>query len=133
MSVEQLTLTPPDGVRRVWPQIRDRIDAVRIACSEQWFTEDVFNALVGAQAFLWGTDDLSGFLIVQLPEQPFGRELHCWIVCNGTDEPPLAYWEQLREMAAECGCCRITFENDRKGFQRAIPGLRVRYLYSAEV
>lgn len=95
--------------------------------------EDVFLELVAARAFLWSTPDLAGFLILQVAEHPEGRALHCWICANATDEPPLAYWDQLQEIARTNACSRITFENDRRGFQRHIPGLRVRYLYSADV
>lgn len=128
-----LTMTPPNRVREVWPMIRDRLHRVSTECDEPWMAEDVFGQLVTGNAFLWATQDFAGFLILQLAPQPYGRELHCWICCNATDEPPLAYWSQLQSIAADHKCCRITFENDRRGFQRAIPGLRVRYLYSAEV
>ncbi|HEV2078707.1 MAG TPA: hypothetical protein VGR19_02255 [Allosphingosinicella sp.] len=130
---EALTMILPEDVRDVWPTVRGRIAAIQEACDEPWLPEDVFNELVNAQAFLWGTEDLKGFLILQVPPQPYGRELHCWICCNETGEPPLAYWEQLLGIARDNQCVRITFETDRKGFQRAIPGLRHRHFYSAEV
>jgi hypothetical protein len=128
-----LTMTPPADIREVWPTLRDRVAQIQLECDEPWLPEDVFNQLMGGQAFLWGTEGLEGFLVLQLAEQPYGRELHCWICCNGTGEPPIAYWPQLLGIAADHHCVRITFENDRRGFQRAIPGLRVRYRYSAEV
>lgn len=130
---DQLTMTLTPNVRDVWPVIRDRIADVAVACDEKWIAEDVFFQLSTGNAYLWGTDDLSGFLILQVVVQPYGRELHCWICCNQSGEPPIAYWDQLLEIAREASCIAVTFENDRKGFQRAIPGLRCRYHYRADV
>lgn len=130
---DELTMVPPPQVREAWPMVRDRIAAIAAACNEPWIAEDVFQQLVTAQAFLWGTFDLAGFLVLQVAQQPYGNELHCWICSNSTDEPPVAYWGQLQDIARNNACVRITFENDRRGFQRHIPGLRVRYRYSADV
>lgn len=130
---DQLTMTLPQDVRRVWHNVRDQIASIADACSERWMAEDVFLMLATENAYLWATDDFTGFLIVQILVQPYGKELHCWICYNHSGEPPIAYWDQLLEIAREQQCCAVTFENDRKGFQRAIPGLRVRYSYRAEV
>lgn len=130
---EPLRLVPPAAVRAVWPTIREHVVAMQAACREAWLPEDVFNDLVSARAFLWALADLSGFLVVQIPVGPEGRTLHCWLCYNRSGEPPIAYWDDLLTIARESECSAITFENDRPGFQRAIPGLRVRYLYRAEV
>ncbi len=129
-GLEKLQMTVPGAIRKEWHKIRDRVEAMRVACKELWLTEDVFNELVAAKAFLWGTDDdYSGFLILQLPVREHGRDLHCWLCYNRSGEPPIAYWDELVEIAAANECVSITFENDRPGFQRHIPGLTVRYLY----
>lgn len=130
---ERLLLIPPDQVRGVWPKVRAPIVALQEACDEAWLPEDVFNELIAGTAFIWALADLSAFLVIQLPEGPEGRDLHAWICYNSSGEPPIAYWDQLLWIARQCDCKRITFENDRSGFQRHIPGLRVRYLYSAQV
>lgn len=129
----QLFLQAPEALRSWWPQVRQRIVDIAAACEEPWSAEDVYDALREKTAFLWGTHDLSGFIVIELPVQPHGRELHCWIVANGTDTPPSGFWQQIVRMGTECGCCRITFENDRAGFQRHIPGLRLRYKYVFEL
>lgn len=129
----KLVFFPPEQLWEAWPKIVDRLSAIAESCGERWTAKDVFDALQQPSAFLWGTEDLAGFIIVELPVLPHGRELHCWIVANGSDAPPAAYWPQLLEMAAEHDCCRITFENDRAGFQRHIPGLRLRYKYVFEL
>lgn len=126
-------MTLPDDVRDRWPSVRDRIASIGEECGERWMAEDVFYQLMTGSAYLWGTDDLSGFMILQVGAQPYGRELHCWICSNQSGEPPIAYWDQLLEIAREQQCVRVTFENDRPGFQRHIPGLRLRYAYSADV
>lgn len=126
-------MTLPEHVREAWPLVRDRIAAIARDCGEPWMPEDVFVQLMAANAYLWGTPDLSGFLILQVSAQPYGRELHCWIVSNQTGEPPSAYWDQLLEIAREQNCVAVTFENDRPGFQRAIPGLRRRFMWRATV
>jgi hypothetical protein len=128
-----LQMTLPPHVRDVWPLVRDRVAAMAAACDEAWMPEDVFQQLVVGDAYLWGTPDLSGFLVLQIATQPYGRELHCWLCFNDTGEPPIAYWDQLLEIARDNRCVAVTFENDRQGFQRAIPGLRVRYMYRAAV
>ena len=130
---QQLTMTLPPNVRAAWPVIRERVARMHAACGEPWLPEDVFNELVNARAFLWGTEDLEGFLVLQVVPQSYANELHCWLCYNATTEGVGAYWEQLQAIARENECSRITFENDRKGFERAIPELRLRYLYSATV
>lgn len=130
---EPLRLVPPPSIRAVWPAIREHVMALQAACREPWLPEDVFNDLATAKAFLWALPDLSGFLVVQVLDEPHGRDLHCWICYNRSGEPPIAYWDQLLDIARDNGCASVSFENDRPGFQRAIPGLRVRYSYRAEV
>jgi hypothetical protein len=130
---DRLTMVLPQDARAAWPHVRDQIAEIARACGERWIAEDVFFQLGAGGAYLWTLDDFSGFLVIQIVVEPYGRELHCWICYNKSGEPPIAYWDQLLEIAREQNCVAITFENDRKGFQRAIPGLQVRYLYRAEL
>ena len=130
---DRLTMTLPDDVRETWPLVRDRVAAIAAHCGELWMAEDVFLQLMAGNAYLWGTSDVAGFLVLQVAAQPYGRELHCWLCFNETGEPPIAYWNQLLDIAREQNCVAVTFENDRQGFQRAIPGLRCRYMYRAAV
>lgn len=126
-------MTLPAHVREVWPLVRDRIASIAAECAEPWIAEDVFFQLQAGGAYLWSTDEHKGFLVLQVVIEPHGRELHCWICYNDTGEPLIAYWEQLLDIAREQECTAITFENDRPGFMRAIPGLRRRFMWRATV
>ncbi len=130
---ERLTMILPPDVRASWPLVRDRIAQMQVDCDEPWLPEDVFNELVNARAFLWGTEGLEGFGVMQVSPQAYGNDLHVWLCYNATSDGVAAYYEQLLEIARANDCCRITFENDRPGFKRVIPALRMRYLYSVKV
>jgi hypothetical protein len=128
-----LLFVPPEALWEVWPKVCQHIVDIHDACDEPWGIDEMFGELVAGKSFLWAVADLSGFLVVQMLEGKHERVLHCWICYNRSGEPPIAYWPDLQRIAREHGCSRITFENDRPGFQRHIPGLRMRYLYSAAV
>lgn len=137
-EVPVLRMYAPQELRDYWPKVRQRIADIAAACGERWTAEDVYEELRlnergGAGAFLWGTDDLSGFIVMQIIYEAHGRELGCWIVSNASGASPKDYFPQLVQIGHENECCRIVFENDRAGFQRHIPGLRMRFKYSFEL
>lgn len=118
--------------RDAWPSIKDRVAALSAAHGEAWMGEDVFHQLQCGNSHLWALDDLSGFVVLQVFVTSYERVLHVWICCNNSGNRMADYFDQIKGIAAENDCQRVTFESSRR-YERALPGLKVRYLYSAEI
>lgn len=121
-----------DRLREVWPAIRERVAAVCERAAERWVPEDVFAEILVGNSFLWTLPDLSGFLVLRVFATAYDRTLHAWICCNASEDRIAGYLEQLKAIADENGCSRITWESDRR-YHRALPGVRVTYAYSIDV
>lgn len=128
-----LVIVNTDEVRKVWPHVRDRVVALAANHDEAWLAEDVYLELARGGSYLWTTPDLEGFVVIQIHSTPFERDLHVWIACNRTDAPAGEFIPQLKDIAAEAQCDRVTWESSRKGWERAIPGVSVRYSLSVQV
>jgi hypothetical protein len=118
--------------RDAWPEIKDRITALAGDHGEAWMAEDVFHQIQVGNAHLWALDDLSGFVVLQVFVSSYERVLHVWICCNNSSNRMIDYFDQIKGIAAENDCKRVTFESSRR-YERALPDLKVRYLYSAEI
>lgn len=133
-------MTQPDHLRMLdyaerrdaWPALRPRLDALAARNGEPWMPEDVFHLTTMGQAALWATDDLGCVVVTQVDEQPWGRSLVVWIASEETDAKAIDYVEQVREIARLANCSRISFSSPRR-WERALPGLKVRFEYSFEV
>lgn len=125
------TLLPLDYDQRraAWPQLRPRLAALAARTGERWMPEDVFHLTTMGHAAIWATEDLGAFIVTQIDEQPWGRSLVVWIASEETDARAADYLDQLREIGQNSNCDRITFTSPRR-WQRALPGLTVRYEYS---
>lgn len=117
--------------RAAWPALRPRLAALAARTGEPWMPEDVFHLTTMGHAILWATDDLGCFIVTQIDEQPWGRSLVVWIASEETDARAADYMEQVREIGQNSNCSRITFTSPRR-WQRALPGLKVRFEYSFE-
>jgi hypothetical protein len=127
--VLQLEMIPTDYVRVVWPMVVDRMKALASEYGDGWIAEDVFVDLVAGGAYLWGTENLEGFVVLTILTAPWGKDLNVWIADNETLQRAAVYWEQLKQIARDNGCQRVVFESEREGFTKAIPSLEVRYRY----
>jgi len=128
-----LVMIETDEVRKVWPHVRDRVVDLAADCNEAWLAEDVYLELARGGSYLWATDDLQGFVVLQVHASPYERDLHVWIACNRTSAPAGEFMPQLVDIAAAQGCDRVTWESSRKGWERAVPGVTVRYSLSVQV
>ncbi len=117
--------------RAAWPMIRPRLAALAARTGEGWMPEDVFHLTTMGSATLWATDDLGCFIVTQVDEQPWGRSFVVWIASEETDARAVEYMDQVRDMAREAACDRVTFSSPRR-WERALPGLTVRHEYSFE-
>lgn len=125
----ELILVPAEDFRATWRSIRPRLEELAIDHEETWIAEDVFHEILTGNASLWATADLDGFVVLQVLTTPHSRDLHVWIASNETLAKAPDFWQQLRDIGSKAECRRITFESPRRGFQRTMPHLRVRYLY----
>lgn len=128
----RLELIPPEGVRRLWPDIRDRMLELSKEVGNGWLPEEVFADCMAGSAYLWATEQAVGFVVLVITAAPWGRELYVWIADNETTTRAAEYWEQLKEIAAIENCVRVTFESPRR-WVRAIPDLKVRYSYHMDI
>lgn len=127
-----LSVIPAAEVRAVWPHLRERLEHVITRNAESWLVEDVYLAIMRGEAYLWATEALGCFVVLQVQVSSHGaRDLHVWIASEETDLRAVDYMEQIRHIGQEAQCDRVTFESPRK-WGRALPGLTVRYLYSFE-
>jgi hypothetical protein len=118
-----------DDARAMWPALRARLAATAARTRETWMPEDVFHLVAMGHAKLWATEDLGCFIVTQIDEQPWGRSLVVWIASEETDAAAVDYMDQVREIGQEADCSRVTFTSPRR-WERALPGLTVRYEYS---
>lgn len=132
MTIETLKVVPPERIREVWPLIRERISALSVDAAEPWMAEDVFADLVGARSFLWVTEECRGFIIVSTWTAPFARDLHVWIACNDMMDNAAAYLPEVKRIAKVMNCWRVVWESPRR-WERALPGVSTRYLYSIDL
>lgn len=132
MIADRLIMILPDALGRAWPLVRDRIAAIAARDGEPWIAEDVFFDIRRGSAYLWATEDFGGFVVLTIQEAPYARDLHIWIGCEDTEANVADYWPQLLEIAAENRCKRIFFESQRR-WDRALPGLTARRIYSCPV
>lgn len=130
---EPATLLPLDYEQRraAWPTLRSRLAALAARTGEPWMPEDVFHLTTMGQATIWASEDLAAFIVTQIDEQPWGRAMVIWIGSEETDARALDYMDQLRAIAAHQNCSRVTFTSPRR-WERALPGLNVRFEYSFE-
>ena len=129
---DRLELIPAEGVRLVWPLIRQRLLVLSEELGDGWMPEDVFADCAEGRAYLWATEQCRGFVVLVLLAAPWGRDLHVWIADNETLTKAAVYWEQLKEIAEIENCNRVVFESPRR-WARAIPELKTRYLYSVNI
>lgn len=129
MTAPLLTHVPVAELRAVWPEIRDRVDAVARRTEEPWVSEDVFAEIIGGTAWLWGTHGMGCFVVLQVRETAYSRDLHVWIASEETDSRAADFVTQVKAIAREAACGRVTFNSPRR-WQRALPGLRASYSYT---
>lgn len=133
MTAEPLSKVQFDELRHVWPKVRPQLQALREEHGEPWLPEDVFHEILMGGTHLWTTPADDGFVVLQVLLTPYSKDLHVWIACNRTAARAADYWEQLKTIAADNDCNRLIFGSPRKGWERAMPHLRVRYVLSETI
>lgn len=133
MTTQALTKVPIEELAVVWPKVRDRIQALRDRFDEPWLPEHVFLEIMQGGTYLWTTGDLRGFVVLQVLASPYSRDLHVWMAWNDTEARVGDYLEQLKALATEHGCQEITFESERAGWLKALPGVRLRKRFAIAV
>lgn len=124
---------PPSELMRVWPHIRDAVEDLSMTPGEDWLPEHVFHEIMLGGTHLFTTPDFRAFLITQLLVTPYSRTLHVWLGNNEWAGERRDFFEQLKSIAAENNCQRITWRSDRTGWERALPGVRATTQYSYEM
>jgi hypothetical protein len=122
---------PADAIRNVWPDIRARLD--EMAAGEEWLAEDVYHECLVGNAYLFATAERDAFCVLKVLAASFGRDLFVWIARNDSPVPARGYFDQLLSIARDNDCGQVTFESARKGWIRALPGVRVRQSYAISV
>ncbi|TKD50580.1 hypothetical protein [Sphingomonas baiyangensis] len=121
----------PAELRGVWQRIRPRVEAIATKQAEAWIADDVFAEILAGTAWLWATPDLGCFVVLQVAATAYDRALHVWIASEETDARAVDFMPQLQAIAREAQCSRVDFVSARR-WERALPGLRVRRIYSFE-
>lgn len=109
-----VTPVSPSDIHLHWPKIRPKIERLLRFGTDGYVVEDVFTFLRNGVATLYA--DATGFAVLQLLPNYYGKRLHVWIV--QTDADPKVYMERLDALAKSHGADRITFESPRKGWAR---------------
>jgi hypothetical protein len=122
-----------EDVRHVWPQIRDRVAKLVGDLGEPCLPEDVYFELARGGTYLWTTDDVRGFIVVQVLVNPYSRTLHVWMASSEKGDWSPAVFDQIKAIATDNKCGFITFASDRTGWKRALRGIRATTLYTFEV
>lgn len=128
-----LIFVPQPELRRVWPNVREALAKLSEADRHEWIPEDVYRELSVGGTYLFTSPDFRAFLITQILVSPYARELHVWAASNEWAGDRLDFFAQLKSIAAENECTRITWNSDRTGWERAIPGVRATTRYSFEM
>jgi len=128
MSLAPVSL---EELRLVWPDVRDRIAAIAARFEQPWIADDVFHELLVGNSHLWVSDDRSLFVVLRVFATMYERTLHVWVAGNSAGSMG-DYLEDVKAIAADNACSRITWESDRK-YHRALPGVKVTYAYSIDV
>jgi len=128
VNAEPLSIVTFARLREVWSSVRDRIDAIRVRDEEPWLADDVFHEILVGNAYLWTTPRNDGFVVLQVAHSPYVKDLHVWIACNRTEARAPEYRDQLKSIAADNRCTRLTFASTRKGWLRTMPDCKVVYL-----
>ena len=124
---------PPTELRRIWPEVRDRVADIARLDGDAWLQEDVYRELCAGGTHLFTTPDFSGFVVAQILVSPYSRNLHVWAASNSGGGDRGDFIEQLKSIAAENACDQVTFVSDRTGWKRAFPEARATTLYSIRV
>ena len=134
-DVPQLEPILVTAARAFWPAVRADLETIRARYDERWLPDDVWHEIMVGNAYLWaagGAEAPEAWVIVQVMARPYDRSLHIWSAAEHTTARVADYWPQILAMAADAGCSHVTIETPRR-WERALPGLSVRYLYSCEV
>lgn len=123
----------PRDLKRIWPHIRARVQALSELPGQDWLAEHVFHELMDGGTHLFTTEGFRGFIVTQILASPYSRKLHVWLASKVGDGDRSEYLWQLKSIAAENDCDTITFASDRTGWKRALPGIRATTLYSIDV
>jgi hypothetical protein len=76
MTGPVLHAVPTEGVRAVWPAIRDAVAEVhRLDPDGGWIVEDVYFELARGGTYLWTTEGNRGFIVTQVLVNPYSRKL----------------------------------------------------------
>jgi hypothetical protein len=113
----------------LWPVVQGRIQAVADEYDCGWNAEDVYHSIRSGQSFLYTQTEGNGFVVIYyVPDAWSGKlVLKVWVGCNDDDAcSQEVYLQQLNQLAAEMGCCRIEMQSKRRGFERC--GWQARYI-----
>jgi hypothetical protein len=93
-----------EDVRHVWPQIRDRVAKLVGDLGEPCLPEDVYFELARGGTYLWTTDDVRGFIVVQVLVNPYSRTLHVWMASSEKGDWSPAVFDQIKAIATDNKC-----------------------------
>lgn len=131
MTAPVLQMVPPLEARAAYPLIRARLE--QLSKGEAWMPEDVYRDLCIGNAYLWRTPDLDGFLVLQISDTPATKDLHIWIAHNSSSGTVPEFMDQLRRIARDHHCTRITFESPRRGWLRVLPAMERRFFFTEKI
>jgi hypothetical protein len=106
-----------DELRLVWDEVRAGLEVIRSKGHTEWIVEDIYCDCYEQRSMLWTFhDDVDrGFAILQ----PNGKSLHIWcaygIMDDGKAEECL---NQIKKIAQQGGCEKLTFMSYRKGWEK---------------
>lgn len=117
-----------------WAQIKPYV--VDLCSYSDILPEDVYALLKYNHATLFIEEDV--FLILQeLQDSNGDKKLHVYMSAalkNTTESLLHKYQEEVDELARNIGAKKITFDTDRKGFERSLPpGWKLRYAFERSV
>lgn len=117
-------LIHPDELHSVWPRVKESLTKVRAKADVRWLDEDVYHAIKsGASALHFALSEgmFAGMMVTRVLRCEFSNtpELHVWIAHNvGGANAIESGLQLLREMAANAGAKRLTFDSPRLGWSK---------------
>lgn len=108
----------PQELRDWWHWIRPGLDKIKTKSTEPWIPEDVYADCYSQKSMLWvlSRDNKPiGFVVLQ----PVSDTLHVWCAFAYEDDCLLDGWEQIQEIAAQGNATKVSFDSNRRGWEKA--------------
>jgi hypothetical protein len=115
----------PNELRNWWNWVRPGLEKIKEKSTEPWIPEDVYADCYSQNSMLWVLlrhDRPVAFMVLQ----PLGDTLHVWCAFAYEEDCLLEGWENVQRIAKEGGATKVTFDSNRRGWDRTAKKLGFR-------